>query len=228
VSAKRLTLRPIAAADANRIVRKLHYSGKATQNSQLHIGVFYLNRLEGALQYGPSIDLRRMAKTVTGSGMHDFMELNRMALSERLPRNSESRALAVSFRIIRREAPQIKWLVTFADGTMCGDGTIYRAAGFHLVHVRRNTTQLRLPDGTVASDISLNVYRTPDGRMGSAAAKANGAAPLPGFQIKYVKFLDPAWEGRLAKPPLSYDTIGELGASMYRGRSATMSDASEA
>jgi (2Fe-2S) ferredoxin len=33
-SAKDLIVKPISAADANRIVKSLHYSGKVVQNSQ--------------------------------------------------------------------------------------------------------------------------------------------------------------------------------------------------
>lgn len=227
-NAKDIKIKPITARVANDLVKRIHYSGKVTQNSQLHLGVFLNNRLEGALQYGPSIDIRRMARTVNGSGIHDFMELNRMALSERLPPNSESRALAISLRLIRKHAPQIKWIVSFADATQCGDGGIYRAAGFHLVQVKRNTTMLQLPDGTVVADKTLNDMRSKDGRLGTAIAKEHGATPLAGFQIKYVKFIDPEWEGRLATPPLPYSTITDLGAAMYRGKPTRVNSASEA
>ena len=49
-----------------------------------------------------------------------------MAFSDRLPRNSESRALAIAFKMIRKHYPHIEWVISFADGTQCGDGTIYR------------------------------------------------------------------------------------------------------
>ena len=58
-----------------------------------------------------------------------------MAFTDVLPRNSESRALGIAMKLIRKHAPQIKWVVTFADGAQCGDGTIYRAAGFVLTSI---------------------------------------------------------------------------------------------
>lgn len=51
--AKQLRVNPIAARDANRIVRALHYSGKVVNNSQLHLGVFHRGRCGGAMQFGP-------------------------------------------------------------------------------------------------------------------------------------------------------------------------------
>jgi hypothetical protein len=42
-----------------------------------------------------------------------------------------------SIKTIKKNAPHIKWIISFADGTMCGDGTIYRASGFQLVKVSK-------------------------------------------------------------------------------------------
>ena len=85
-SAKDIVLKPITAQEANELVRRVHYSGKVVQNSQLHIGVFYNGNLEGAMQFGPSLDKRKIQGLVHGTGWNDFLELNRMAFSEALPR----------------------------------------------------------------------------------------------------------------------------------------------
>lgn len=217
MSAKELIVKPVTAVEANEMVKQTHYSGKVVQNSQVHLGVYWRGDLAGAMQFGPSIDLRRMARLVSGSGIHDFMELNRMAFDSRLPRNSESRALAVAMRLFRRHAPQVRWIVTFADATQCGDGTIYRAAGFDLISVRSNTSLLRMPDGQVVAKKALDNFRTGSGRYLSSVATEKGAVPLEGFQIKYVKFLDQSWRDRLSVPVLPYSTIDDMGASMVRG-----------
>ena len=145
--AKDLILRPISSKDANAFVRRVHYSGKVVNNSQLHIGVFYQGRLEGALQFGPSLDKRKLIGLVEGTGWNEFVELNRMALTDKLPRNSESRAIAVSMRLLRKHAPHLKWVVSFADATQCGDGTIYRASGFVLTGIKKNDQIWIAPDG---------------------------------------------------------------------------------
>lgn len=130
--AKDIVLRPITAQEANALVRRVHYSHKVVNNSQVHIGVYYAGRLEGAMQFGPSLDKRKIQGLVQGTLWNEFIELNRLAFSDVLPRNSESRALGIAMRILRKHAPQLKWVVSFADATQCGDGTIYRAAGFVL------------------------------------------------------------------------------------------------
>lgn len=146
-SAKDIHVAPISSADARALVKRVHYSGKVTQNSQLHFGVFLNGRLEGAMQFGPSLDKRKIQGLVRDTEWNNFLELNRMAFSDKLPRNSESRALGVAFRLIKKAYPHIEWIISFADGTQCGDGTIYRAAGFVLTAIKKNDQIWAAPEG---------------------------------------------------------------------------------
>ena len=90
MGAKDIILRPIDAKTANELVRRVHYSGKIVNNSQIHIGVFYGGKLEGAMQFGPSLDKRKLQGLVDGTLWNEFIELNRLAFTDNLPRNSES------------------------------------------------------------------------------------------------------------------------------------------
>lgn len=146
-AAKSIVVKPISAQDANRIVKSIHYSGKVVNNSQLHLGVFVGDRCGGAMQFGPSLDKRKIIGLVEGTKWNEFIELNRMAFADWLPRNSESRALGFAFRWMRKQYPHLKWIVSFADATQCGDGTIYRASGFVLTGIKVNNQTWQLPDG---------------------------------------------------------------------------------
>jgi hypothetical protein len=217
LSAKNLIIKPIDRNEANDFVRKVHYSGKVAPNSQLHLGVFWNGRLEGVMQFGPSIDKRKTQKLVEGTLWNGFLELNRMAFSEALPKNSESRAIAVAMKLIKKYAPQVKWVISFADATQCGDGTIYRASGFILTGIKKNSEILIMPDGRKVAQKSLNNNVANGGRLLSSLAREQGAKPLEGYQIRYVYFIDPAYRKNLTVPELTFDKIKELGATMYRG-----------
>lgn len=218
--AKAIVLRPIPAADANALVKRVHYSGKIVQNSQLHIGVFYAGKLEGAMQFGPSIDKHRTQGIVSGTAWHEFLELNRLAFTDALPRNSESRALSVAMKLVKKYAPQIKWIITFADGTQCGDGTIYRAAGFVLIGIKKNNQILLMPDGSLIAKKTLDNpnHMTASGKFGSSLARESGAVPLSGYQLRYIYFIDPTYRARLTVPELPYSEIEKHGAGMYKGQ----------
>jgi hypothetical protein len=229
--AKALRVEPISRTDADRLIKRLHYSGKVVTNAQLHLGVFYAGRLEGAMQFGPSLDKRRMIGLVRDTAWNGFIELNRMAFSDRLPRNSESRAMAVAFRLFRATYPHVEWCVSFSDATQCGDGTIYRAAGFVLTGIKKNTQIVVFPDGSKNTRVNLTDTSTPGLRAtlaaqygatltGSASLApflAVGARALPGFQLRYVYFLNPSARARLSVPVIPFADIAERGASMYRG-----------
>jgi hypothetical protein len=233
-TAKDIRVEPISSADARRTIAKLHYSGKNVTNSQLHLGAFLDGRLEGAMSFGPSLDKRKIQSLVRDTEWNDFIELNRMAFSDALPRNSESRALGIAFRIIRKQYPNIEWCVSFSDGTQCGDGTIYRASGFVLTGIKENTQMWQAPNGDVFSRMSLtNKHSVTQKKLARDAlglphvmtTKASmeefvkaGMVPLPGFQLRYIYFLNPAARDRLTVPVLPFSRIDEMGAGMYKGK----------
>lgn len=220
-SAKDIRVTPISRADADRCVLRLHYSRKIVRNTQLHLGVFLDGRLEGAMQFGPSLDKRKVQSLVSGTSWNGFLELNRMAFSDRLPRNSESRALGVACRLIRARYPHVEWIVSFADAAQCGDGAIYRAAGFVLTAIRRNNSILQLPDGSRICNVSLHTglraWRN-NGSTSSRLLREQGAHPLEGYQLRYVKFLNPEARARLTVGEVPFSKIEDVGAGMYRGQ----------
>tara|TARA_R110002167_G_scaffold365778_1_gene591404 strand:+ start:333 stop:1160 length:828 start_codon:yes stop_codon:yes gene_type:complete len=240
--AKEIIVKPISSKDAARIVKSCHYSGKVVQNSQLHFGVFLDGKCGGAMQFGPSLDKRKIQGLVRDTSWNGFIELNRMAFADWLPRNSESRAISVAMRIIRKTYPHIEWVISFADGAQCGDGTIYRASGFYLTAIKKNNQMWIAPTGEKFSRMSLTdgkskqqqqqaqkvISRTTmtnggnNSATGAASMKAYAAAgfvPIPGFQLRYIYFLNPKAKERLTVPILPFSKIDEMGAGMYKGES---------
>ena len=138
INVKDIIIKPINSTTANAFVKKHHYSGKVTSNSQLHFGAFYKNVLHGVMSFGPSLDKSKIVGLVKDTKWNDFLELNRMAFDDYLPKNSESRSISVAMKLIKKHYPNIEWVVSFADGTQCGDGTIYRASGFVLTMIKKN------------------------------------------------------------------------------------------
>lgn len=167
--AKEIEVKVIPAKIAVPFIKKHHYSGKVVQNSSLHFGVFLDNKLHGVMSYGPSMDKSKIQGLVEGTGWNEFIELNRMAFDEVLPRNSESRAISQSIKLIKRNAPQIKWIISFADGCSCGDGTIYRASNFVLTAIKENKNIVLLPSGEKVHKLTLEAHATiPRKELGGA------------------------------------------------------------
>lgn len=231
-SAKDIVVKPIKAAAANALVRKVHYSGKVVPNSKLHFGVFLDGKLEGAMQFGSPMDKRKSLGVAKGTKWNETIELNRMAFSDVLPRNSESRAMGIVFRLMKKHYPQIKWIQSFSDGTTCGDGTIYRASGLILTAIKENSTIYEFPDGERIASLTLTNGGDLAGRKkvcekygAEFSSKASmkpfidiGAKKAPGYMLRYIYFLDKSYAKNLTCSILPFSEIERQGAAMYKGK----------
>lgn len=219
--AKDIIVKVIPAKIANEFVKAHHYSGKVVNNSSLHFGAFLDGKLHGVLSYGSPFDKTKVLPLVSGTAWNEMLELNRMAFDNFLPKNSESRCIAVSIKLIKQNAPHIKWILSFSDGTQCGDGTIYRASGFVLTGIKKNSSIIKLPNGEVRAKMTFT--------KGSNILKQNGKATIPegstylnGFQLRYIYLIDKTC--KITVPILPFSKIDEVGAGMYKGKRITLQD----
>ncbi len=234
---KDIRLKVIPSKLANDFVKKYHYSGKVVPNSKLHFGAFYNNVLHGVMSYGSPLDKRRTIGLVKNTKWNEMLELNRMAFDDVLPKNSESRCIAISIKLIKKNAPHVKWILSFSDCCQCGDGTIYRASGFYLTNIKKNTTIWEAPNGEVATDISLrlgmknfnfnkivaktvtdkNFLKKNNGASSMKIFKEAGYKPLEGYQLRYVYFIDKCAKENLTVPIIPFSKLKEMGIGMYKG-----------
>jgi hypothetical protein len=217
--AKEIIVKVIPAKIANDFVKQNHYSGKVVPNSKLHFGCFLDNKLGGVMSFGPSINKKGTINLVENTGWNEFIELNRMAFSDYLPKNSESRCISIAIKLIRKNAPHIKWVISFADGTQCGDGTIYRASGFKLVGIAENTA-LRVNPKTGEA---MHVIQAHHLKM---SQEFRNWKPFEGYQLKYVYLIDK--NCKLTKPVIPFEKIDEIGAGMYKGEKITLAQRKQA
>ena len=208
--AKDIIIKVIPANIANEFVKKHHYSGKVVPNSKLHFGAFLDNRLHGVMSFGASLNKKGTMNLVKDTGWNEFIELNRMAFDDYLPKNSESRCISIALKLIKKNAPHIKWIISFADGCQCGDGTIYRASGFLLVKIKKNSSMWQnINTGERMQDMQF--YHT-------MTKKDENWKKLDGNMLTYIYFLDAKAKDKLTVPILPYSEIDKVGAGMYKGQ----------
>jgi len=238
--AKEIIVKVIPSKIANEFVKKHHYSGKVDPRCYVHFGCFLDGKLHGVMQLGPSINKTASVNLVKDTHWNGYCELARVAFDDYLPANSESRCLSIMMKLLKKQAPHIEWVVSYADGAQCGDGSIYRATGFCLVDIKKNTSMWKMPSGEVVCSLVFNPSFSSDGagqkakRMGkvgeyktwSSTRYLNhiGAKAIPGFQLKYVYFLNESAKKRLTVPILPFSKIDEMGAGMYKGEKITLAE----
>ena len=237
--AKEIIIKVIPSKIAIPFVKKHHYSGKVVQNSNLHFGAFLDGQLQGVMSFGPSLDKSKIQGLVKGTGWNEFIELNRMAFDDYLPRNAESYCISKALKLIKKNAPQIKWVISFADGCSCGDGTIYRASNFVLTDIKENKNLCKLPNGDKIHKMTLeNSPNTPRPELNGKTyyeltgggynfnkyVRAVNGQILKGYQLRYIYFIDKSYRERLTVPEIPFSKIDEIGAGMYKGERITQAE----
>lgn len=184
-----------------KLVLRRHYLGSLAGATQLSFGVFVNARLEGAVTLG--CGPMNGHRLVEGASREDYMCLSRLWLSERPPRNSESRVLGVVSRMLRRHTGS-KFLISYADPAQGHRGVVYQAAGWLYVGMSLEADLYSIDGGRPQHSRSLSH------RMGSHSLvylRSHGIKIEPVRQQRkhrYVLFLDPGWRERLVPEPQPY------------------------
>lgn len=108
----------------DKLVQKYHYSHKTTKNRFLS---FLVNNNQGFLQLGYGIRPRMkhtISKLIT---KNNYCEFDRMWLSDDLPKYSESQVISLLLSYLKQVYPKIKFVITYADGSVGNTGIIYKA-----------------------------------------------------------------------------------------------------
>jgi len=74
------------------------------------------------MQWGYAMNPCSGAKVVTGSGNRQYMELNRIWVHDRMPRNKESRVISYALKTIKLLYPGVEWIIvrsTKVAGAVC-------------------------------------------------------------------------------------------------------------
>ena len=217
--AKEIIVKVIPSKIANEFVKKNHYSGKVVPNSNLHFGCFLDNELHGVMQYGSPFMKTKVLSLVEPQNWNGMLELNRMAFDNYLPKYSESRCIAISIKLIKKNAPQIKWILSFADGTQCGDGTIYRASGFVLTTVKENSSIIKLSNGDIVASMTYTKGKNILSQGGRAGIPKD-AEKLNGNMLRYIYLIDKTC--KITVPILPFSEIDKMGAGMYKGEKISL------
>ena len=130
-SALQLYFRKISSRTAAKAYQLWHYLGDQEFISQINFGAYWEGKLEGAISYGPpnATDLAGYWDRNTQGG---WWEIKRLVMSPLCPKNSESRFIAITIKLLCKIAT-VKGIITYADDGQGHQGTIYKASGFELI-----------------------------------------------------------------------------------------------
>lgn len=102
--------------DCSNVTRNTHYVcyGAYFDNICLAVGIWSSPVAQNRFKNGKKI-----------------LELRRLAISEKCPKNTASRMISVMIKLIKKKMPEITRLISYQD-TEVHTGTIYKASGWHI------------------------------------------------------------------------------------------------
>lgn len=123
-------IKEISREQANEMIVKNHYSKKYYSASIIHLGIFSGDLLMGCLQYGYAMNPASQEGVCADTKIDEYLELNRLWVSDEMPKNTESKIISYSIKYIKYKFKKIKWIQSFAD-ERCGKfGITYQASNF--------------------------------------------------------------------------------------------------
>lgn len=187
---------------ANKIIVEKHYSKKYYSATYIHIGVYMNKDLVGVLQYGYAMNPASCGSVVDSTELDQYLELNRMWLDDKAPRNSESKAISYSIKYIKAKYPKVKWIQSFAD-ERCGKyGVVYQAANFTFYGEHEAIFW------TLDNEIYHNSLMTRNPNLSKSAATLQAGKENATFeklrQFRYIYFIDKRWKKKCLLKEMPY------------------------
>ena len=188
-------IKEIERNKANEIIVKNHYSKKFYNATYIHLGVYINFELLGILQFGYAMNPASAGSIVEGTELNQYLELNRMWLDDKAPRNSESMAISYCVRYIRSKFPKIKWIQSFADERCGGFGIVYQGANFEFYGEHISTFW------TLDNEVYHNSLMTRNPKLSKAAAFLQENKEKATFenlrQFRYIYWIDQSWKKKI-------------------------------
>ena len=144
VDTSKVSLRIVSKPIARKFVEKNHYSGRLS-SCRYPIGIFYQGdnphkffdeleeKLVGVIAYGFPIGRRVLGsifKEELQLDTKNILELTRLCIYDGYGKNIESYVISQSFKWLRKNASDIKVLISYADPEQKHNGGIYQATNW--------------------------------------------------------------------------------------------------
>ncbi|WP_330473781.1 Mom family adenine methylcarbamoylation protein [Terrabacter sp. C0L_2] len=161
----RCSVAPVSFDSVRQVLAEAHYIGRPGATS-VRLGLYVDGSLAGVITFGtiPSNN----ASAICGPEMAGaVLELTRLALYDWAPCNSESWFIGAAVHWLRVNRPDVRILLSYADGEQGHVGTIYQATNW-------------LYTGTTTGDV---LYQSHDGTVMHPRTTGRAKVLPPGFWI---------------------------------------------
>lgn len=159
-------IKEIDRKECDSLLRPLHYLGKAPKGASIFMGLYIEGCLVGCATFGRGTN-KHLSSSVGGNAY----ELTRFFTVDWLPKNSGSYFMSRIIKLIKKEYPDIEYLVSFADPEVKHTGGIYKAANWKYLGQNKKDYCYTIN----GERIHKSKFRCKDGKTEKELAKEAGA-----------------------------------------------------
>lgn len=179
------------------VIRAKHYSQTVVQNATLHLGIYNGRELVGVMQFGYAMNPNSGRRVVEGTANDEYLELNRLWVHDKCPRNTESRVMRFAFTLIKKIRGKVRWIQSFADERCGRCGVVYQASNF--LYVGSHVSEFYHLDGEWFHKINVTTKNSRAGGIRGRKIQENlhRAQKVSFRQFRYIYFLKPKYRAGL-------------------------------
>lgn len=128
-------VKPIARSKARKMCEHHPHAGTLPNSTKYCMELLIDGKSAGLAAWGYGIVPKVTPRKLFGDAgrVEDYLELCRFFVYDWCPKNSASKFLAITHRLIKKYAPKIRYLYTYAAGFQGLIGHIYKAAGYDYI-----------------------------------------------------------------------------------------------
>lgn len=137
----------ISCKTAKEYIIQNHYSHGCHNGPSPCYGMFDNDKLIGVLMFATPCSENVRASVFGPEYKDSVTELHRLHVLDVTPRNAESYFISRCFKLLKKDKPQIKAVLSFADSTEGHEGTIYKATNAYFCGTTGKATFYRDKSG---------------------------------------------------------------------------------
>lgn len=151
-----MVVKRIECKIARMYIASFHYSHTMPDSTRFAYAGYLNGKLCGVVCYGMGCGKNQYTALIPNIGKGEYVELTRLWCANDYPKNTESKLISASLRML---PPEIKLIVSFADESLGHCGTIYQATNWYYCGVNGGGTQLISENGLKKHSRLLGIYK---------------------------------------------------------------------
>ena len=133
-------MQKIDCKTAKEYIKQNHYSHGCHNGPSPCYGLFYNTELIGVLMFATPCS-ENVRASIFGNDYKDWVtELHRLHIKDVTPKNTESWFISRCLKMLKKDKPNIKAIISFSDLTEGHSGIIYQATNFYKIGMTGKAT----------------------------------------------------------------------------------------